>query len=338
MDVSLADARERATDARRKVAQGINPIEERKRDDKLPTFGEMADEVREALSKGFRNEKHKKQWRSTLATYCIAIWDKPVDEVTTDDVVGILKPIWNAKPETASRLRGRIEKVLAAAKARGFRAGENPAQWHGHLDHLLSKPSKLVRGHHPAMPYSDVPAFVHELQRREALAASALELCILTAARTAEVLGMQWPEVNLISKVWTVPAGRMKAAREHRVPLSPRAMEILSHLYELRTSEFVFPGQRPGAPLSNMSMEMMLRRMDAKDATVHGFRSSFRDWGGNETHYPRELIEAALAHVIGDKAEQAYRRSDALEKRRVLMDDWAAYCSQRGVQTVALAS
>jgi integrase len=324
--VTLADAREKAASARRKIAQGLNPIDERKRDDGIPTFGETADDVRETLSAGFRNEKHRAQWKSTLETYAAPLRAKPVDTIATDDVLAVLKPIWTTKAETASRVRGRIEKVLDAAKAKGFRDGENPARWRGHLDHLLPRQSKLARGHHAAMPYEHVAAFMAQLRTREATAALALELCILTAARSGEILGMQWSEIDFDKKIWTVPANRMKAGREHRVPLSRRAIEILNSLHKLRTSEFVFPGQKPDKPLSNMSMEMVLRRMKVEDATVHGFRSSFRDWAGNETDFARELVETALAHVIGDKAEQAYRRSDALEKRRKLMDEWTVHC------------
>jgi integrase len=327
--VSLADAREKAATARRKVAQGLNPIDERKRTSGIPTFGEMADQVRETLSAGFRNEKHKAQWKSTLATYAASLRDMPVDTITTDDVLAVLKPIWTTKPETASRLRGRIEKVLDAAKAKGFRDGENPARWRGHLDHLLPRPSKLARGHHAAMPYDVVAALVADLRGREAFAALALELCILTAARSGEILGMRWDEIDLDKKIWTVPAHRMKAGREHRVTLSQRAAAILVRLTKNRSSDFVFPGQRRDKPLSNMAMEMMLRRMKIANATVHGFRSSFRDWAGNETGYPRELIDTALAHAVGDKADQAYRRSDALEKRRDLMEAWAGYCEPK---------
>jgi len=327
--VPLADARERAASARRKIAQGLNPIDERKRTGDVPTFGEMADDVREALSAGFRNEKHKAQWKSTLETYAAPLRAKPVDTIATDDVLAVLKPIWTTKAETASRVRGRIEKVLDAAKAKGFRNGENPARWRGHLDHLLPRPSKLALGHHAAMPYEDVAAFVAKLRKREATSALALELCILTAARSGEILGMRWPEIDLDKKIWTVPANRMKAGREHRVPLSSRAVTILRKLEKLKTGEFVFPGQARSKPLSNMAMEMVLRRMKVEDATVHGFRSSFRDWAGNVSNFPREVTETALAHVIGDKAEQAYRRGDALEKRRKLMEAWAAYCEPR---------
>ena len=332
--VSLADARERAIFAQRKVSRGINPIEDRKRDIGTPTFGEMADSVREALSAGFRNEKHKAQWKSTLATYAAPLWSKPVDSVTTDDVLTILKPIWTTKAETASRLRGRIEKVLDAAKAKGFRSGENPARWRGHLDHWLPKPSKLERGHHAAMPYEDVAAFMGELRQREAVAARALEFCILTAARSGEVLGLRWSEIDLDKALWTVPAERMKAGRIHRVPLCDGTVAILKQLAEIGAGEFVFAGQKAGKPLSNMAMEMMLRRMKIENATVHGFRSSFRDWAGNVSSFPREVVETALAHAIGDKAEQAYRRGDALEKRRKLMKAWSAYCDTRPANNV----
>jgi integrase len=332
--VPLADARDKADSARRKIAQGLNPIDERKRDGGIPTFGEMADDVRETLSAGFRNEKHKAQWKSTLDTYAAPLRAKPVDTIATDDVLAVLKPIWTTKAETASRVRGRIEKVLDAAKAKGFREGENPARWRGHLDHLLPRPLKLARGHHAALPYEDVAAFIAKLRTREATSALALELCILTAARSGEILGMRWPEIDLDKKIWTVPANRMKAGRQHRVPLSPRAVTIVRQLEKLKAGDFVFPGQTRNKPLSNMAMEMVLRRMNVQDATVHGFRSSFRDWAGNVSSFPREVVETALAHVIGDKAEQAYRRSDALEKRRKLMDAWGAYCEERAVGKV----
>jgi integrase len=286
----------------------------------------MADAVVASLSAGFRNDKHKAQWRSTLETYAAPLRNKPVDAIVTDDVLVVLKPIWITKAETASRLRGRIEKVLDAAKAKGFRSGENPARWRGHLDHLLPRPSKLSRGHHAAMPYEEVAEFIGKLRANQSLGALALELCILTAARSGEILGMRWSEVDLNKAVWTVPAHRMKAGREHRVPLANGAATILRQLWKSRTGDFVFPGNVREKPLSSMAMEMVLRRMNIQNATVHGFRSSFRDWAGNVSSFPREIVETALAHVIGDKAEQAYRRSDALEKRRKLMEAWSAYC------------
>src|SRR3984893_9672529 len=234
--VPLADAREKAASARGQ-------------DGGIPTFGEMADSVRETLSAGFRNEKHKAQWKSTLETYAAALRSKPVDTITTDDVLAVLKPIWTLKSETASRVRGRIEKVLDAAKAKGFRDGENPARWRGHLDHLLPRPSKLSRGHHSAMPYEELAAFIAKLRNREASSALALELCILTAARSGEILGMQWSEIDLKKKIWTVPANRMKAGREHRVPLASRAVAILRQLEKDSTGEFVFAGRDRNRPL-----------------------------------------------------------------------------------------
>jgi integrase len=304
-EVGLADARDKALAARKLVKNGVDPIADRQRDQGLPTFGELADEVVAEQSRGFRNDKHKVQWAMTLTVYAAPLRPKPVDKVETADVLAVLKPIWLEKPETASRVRGRIERVLNAAKAKGYRTGENPAAWRGHLENLLPKQSKLSRGHHAALPYAEVPAFVARLQDREAIAALALEFAILTAARSGEVLNARWEEIDLDAKVWTIPPARTKAAREH-------------------------PGQRRSRPLSVMAMEMVLRRMGvADDVTVHGFRSSFRDWAGNETHFPRELAEHALAHVIGDKAEQAYRRGDALEKRRGLMAAWAAHCEPR---------
>jgi integrase len=337
--VSLAEARDRASDARRKISNGIDPIGDRKRDTSVVTFGEMADQVCESLSAGFRNEKHRAQWKMTLEVYAGPLRKLPVDAVSTDDVLGVLKPIWLTKAETASRVRGRIEKVLDAAKAKGLRERENPARWRGHLDHLLPKPGKLTRGHHAAMPYERVPAFVADLRQRDAMAALALEFCILTAARSGEVFGLRWPEVDFEKRVWTVPGERMKAGRPHRVPLCNRAMVILKRLRPLtQDSVFAFPGQSAGRPLSNMAMEMMLRRMKITDATVHGFRSSFRDWAGNVSDFPREIAEAALAHVIGDKSEQAYRRSDALEKRRTLMEAWAKWCDSPRTNNVVAIS
>jgi integrase len=327
-EVGLAEAREKAIAGRRLARSGVDPIAERKQDRRVPTFGKLADEVVTEQSKGFRNDKHRAQWKITLETYAAPLRVKAVDAITTEDVLGVLKPIWTTKTETASRLRGRIERVLNAAKAKGHRSGENPAAWRGHLENLLPKRQKLTRGHHAALPYADVPAFVAKLRTRKAVAALALEFAILTAARSGEVLGARGPEIDFDARVWTIPAKRMKSGREHRVPLSESALAILEKFGEARVSEFIFPGQGAGRPLSEMVLRRMLRR-DADVVTVHGFRSSFRDWAGNETHFPRELAEAALAHVVGDKAEQAYRRSDALEKRRALMEAWAQWCEPR---------
>jgi integrase len=330
--VSLADAR-KARDAAEKLVQSDqDPIaarEDRRRAQiGKPTFGQIADALIEAKTPEWRNDKHRAQWKMTLEHYAAPLRPQPVDEIDTDAVLSVLQPIWRSKAETASRLRGRIETVIDAARAKGHipRNEANPARWRGHLDKLLPKRTKLTRGHHAALNYAKLPTFVTELRTRDATAAAALEFCILTAARSGEVFGARWEEIDLSNKVWTVPAKRMKAAREHRVPLSARVFEILRRLEEGRTGDFVFAGRKPNRPLSSMAMEMLLRRMKLNNVTVHGFRSAFRDWAGNETNFARELAEAALAHVIGDQAEQAYRRGDALEKRRALMEAWARWC------------
>jgi integrase len=327
--VSLKAAREKAAERRALVKAGVDPIAEwnKANPGEGRSFGKAADDYLAVHQGGFRNEKHKAQWAMTLTRYCEPIRGMPVDAVDTEAVLSVLKPLWTRAPETASRLRGRIEAVLDAAKARGFieRNEANPARWRGHLDKLLPKRAKLTRGHHAAMPYAGVPAFIAELRQRPATAARALEFCILTATRSGEALAARWDEMDFEGKVWTVPAERTKAGREHRIPLSERAVDILREMEAERTGEFVFPGQRPGRPLSGMAFEMLLRRINSP-YTAHGFRSSFRDWAGNETLFTRELAEHALAHVIGDKAEQAYRRSDALARRRELMDAWAKHC------------
>lgn len=340
-DVSLAEARQKAADARKIVDAGKNPLEERRAAEAArkaqadkPTFGDLADSLIESIAAGFRNAKHLEQWRMTLGpTYCSVIRSKPVDAITTEDVLAVLEPIWTKKAETASRIRGRIERVLDAARAKGLRSGENPALWRGHLDSLLPKRQKLQRGHHAAMPYPEVSAFIASLRDSEGVTARALEFLILTAARSGEVREAQWGELDLKAKVWTVPAYRMKAGREHRVPLSDRAATLLAgmRLPGSDADAFVFPGARQSKPLSVMAFDMQLRRMDC-DYTVHGFRSAFRDWVGEETSFPREVAEAALAHIVGDEVERAYRRGDALEKRRTLMDAWASHCAGEAVK------
>ena len=325
-DITLARARELAREARGNLAEGANPKEARKPSEGA-TFGERADRLIETMRPSWRNVKHAAQWQMTLREYAAPLRRLPVDKITTDDVLSVLKPLWSEKPETASRLRGRIERVLDAAKAQGLRSGENPARWRGHLDQLLPKRQRLTRGHHAAMVYADVPVFVSALQSRQATAALALEFTILTAARSGEVLGARWEEFDLDRAVWTVAAKRMKAGREHRVPLSRRALQIVTALQRSRNGDFVFPGEKCGRPLSVMALEMVLRRMKIVGATVHGFRSSFRDWSAECTNFPNEVCEAALAHVIENKAEAAYRRGDLFDKRRKLMDAWAAYCA-----------
>lgn len=329
--LGLAKAREIAVGMRELLAQGIDPLDARRSDRRAAaakaTFGECADVFLAANEASWRNAKHRAQWRMTLETYAAQLRDVPVAEVSTQDILKVLQPIWQAKAETASRLRGRIEAVLDAARVAGHipEREPNPARWAGHLEMLLPAPAKLTRGHHAALAYADVPAFMARLAGQDGMAALALRVLILTAARTGEALGARWNEIDLGAKLWIIPPARMKAAREHRIPLSNPAIRILKSLGEARTCEFVFIGLKRGRPLSNMALEMLLRRLKV-ETTVHGFRSAFRDWCGDHTEFPREVAEAALAHVVGDKAEQAYRRGDALEKRRKLMNAWGKFC------------
>jgi len=333
-NVTLAQARDKADDARKLVAAGVNPIEARRDASKAkiakPTFEKVAEELIAAKSSSWRNAKHRDQWKQTLGQYAAPLRDMPVDEIDTAAVLAVLKPLWARAPETASRLRGRIEAVLSAAKAHGLRSGENPAAWRGHLENLLPRRQKLSRAHLPAMPYDAIPELISRLREGDrSIPSFALEFVILTAARSGEVLGARWSEIDLEARVWTIPAGRMKAGREHRVPLSARVMALLAGLAEVRHSDLVFPGQRRGKPYNDGALLHTLKQLGTDGATVHGFRSSFRDWTGEETSIPREIAEQALAHVTGSAVEQAYRRGDALEKRRALMDAWAAFCEPR---------
>jgi integrase len=335
--VSLAEARAKALEARQVLNAGTDPwavmgkAAREKSNRTIPTFGEYADEYLASHRIKFRNAKHAAQWRMTLETYGAAIRCLPVNAVDTEAVLGVLQPIWTTIPETASRLRGRIENILDAAKARGYRDGPNPATWRGHLKTLLPARQRLTRGHHAALPYEKLPAFMAELRARQSTAALALELCILTATRTGEALNAEWPEFDLDKAIWTIPAQRMKAGQEHRIPLTKRALAILADLWQARLphNDHVFPGNGRGKPLSSMAMAMQLRRMKRGDITVHGFRSTFRDWASEQTSFPHETCEHALAHRISDKAEAAYRRGDQFEKRRKLMEAWAAFCEPR---------
>jgi integrase len=327
---SLAEARERRDKWRKVLMDGRNPIEVRRdgsRTSSSPTFGACADELLATKSSHWSNAKHRQQWRRTLEGYAAPLYGLPVDQVCIEAVLGVLNPIWQSIPETASRLRGRIEAVLDIAKARGWRSGENPAAWRGNLALILPKRGKLSRGHHAAMPYRDLPEFIGQLRehRSVSLAAMALEFAILTAARSGEALGARWAEFDLEAKVWTIPVARMKSGSEHRVPLSSQAGQIVKDLEAIRTSAFLFPGQRRDSPLAPSALATVLARLKI-DATVHGFRSAFRDWVGNETAFTREIAEQALAHATGNAVELSYRRSDALERRRALMEAWASYC------------
>lgn len=325
--VSLQRAREKAANARALLADRKDPIDHKRSLEAVPLFGDLADELIAAKSGVLKSRKSIERWERALQTHAALLRPQRVDAITTNDVIRALKPIWASKSETASVTRGYIEAVLDAASAKGFRSGDNPARWRGHLDHLLPRPQKLTRGHHKALPYTEIPTFITTLRKGEAVARDALEFLILTAARSGEVLDARWSEIDMDQKVWTISAVRMKAAREHRVPLSDEAVSILKKMMTLRAagSDVVFPGQRDAKPMSNMALNMLLRRLQI-GVTSHGFRSSFRDWAGDMTDYPRELAEAALAHTVGDETERAYRRGDALERRRPMMEAWATFC------------
>jgi integrase len=327
--VTLARARELANEARALLAKGVSPLLEKRANgssEEIRTFGAAADAYIEAMSPQWRNAKHRAQWTMTLTRYAAPLRPLDVAAITTEDVVDVLKKLWKRTPETGERLRGRIEAVLDSAKAKGWRTGENPARWRGHLALILPKRPRLTRGHHAALPFGELPAFVKLLRRHDNVSALALEFCILTAARSGEVLGARWEEIDEAAAVWPVPAQRMKGGVEHRAPLSARALEILQSLKTVADGPFVFPGSKRDKPLSNMAMAMQLRRMKREDITVHGFRSSFRDWAWEATDYPHELAEQALAHALQNKVEAAYRRGDALEKRREMMTVWAQFC------------
>jgi integrase len=334
--VSLKEARERARRARLQLLDGADPLDARKaaraaqalQAVRTLTFEEAVQQYFDAHEKKWRNAKHRAQFLSSLRAYALPqIGKLPVAEIDLGLVLKVIEPIWRDKTETASRVRGRVESVLDWAAVRGYRTGENPARWCGHLEHLLPARGRIATpNHHPAMPYADLPAFMLALSQREGTAARALEFTILTAARTGEVIGATWDEVDLAGKVWVIPARRIKGGREHRVPLTDPTLQILKSLPHEDGNRFVFIGPR-AAGLSITAMAALLKRMDCNDITVHGFRSTFRDWAAERTNYPNHVVEMALAHVIGDKVEAAYRRGDLFDKRGRLMAEWAKYCS-----------
>jgi len=342
---SLAEARAKAGDLHKLVKSGIDPLAQRETEAAAEaaaqqeeavrgvTFRTVAERYIAAHEGTWRNEKHVAQWKSTLETYVYPHFVTiSAGAVETAHVMTALEPIWNTKPETASRVRGRIETVLDYAKSRGWREGENPARWRGHISNLLPARNKVRKvEHHAALSWREIGSFLDELKAQQGMAAIAMRFAILTAARTGEIIGAQWGEINLGTGTWTIPAERMKAHREHRVPLSVPALDIVGALAKLRTGrddkDHVFTGLK-GSPLSNMAMTATLRRMDRGEITVHGFRSSFRDWAAEATSYPPDVAEAALAHNLGNKTQVAYQRGDLFEKRRRLMDEWATFCSQ----------
>lgn len=334
--VGLAEAREAAARARDLLRSDIDPLEARRTAQKASgaveraTFGEYADAFVALHEQDWRNPKHRAQWRATLgATYIKSLRERPIDDISTDDVLAVLKPIWNTKRETANRIRQRVERVIDAATAEGKRKGENPARWKGHLDLILPRHGKATKGHFKAMPWRDLPAFWDELTQREGVAPRAVEFLILTAARSGEVRGATWRELDLEEKMWTIPAERMKAGREHRVPLSAPAIAAAEAMMPLRPRRdwddaLVFPGLRR-ARLSDMTLGAVLKRMEVTNATIHGFRSSFRDWGSETEAAPFEVMETALAHAVGDATVQAYARSDLFRRRVDLMRRWAEF-------------
>jgi integrase len=335
--VTLADARRKALAARRMLADGLDPLEEGRAlavakavaAAKAITFREAADRYIAAHQSSWRNAKHIAQWGSTLRAYAFPVFgDVSVAAIDADLVLRVLEPIWETKNETARRVRGRIEVILDWAAAGGLRRGENPSRWKGLLEHRLSRQPRSARvKHHPALDYQRIAAFMARLRKQEGVTARCLEFTVLTGARTSESTGANWQEFDLDGALWTVPGERIKAGKAHRVPLASRALEIVREQARYRRGDHVFAGRRPGSTLSNMSMTAVLRRMGLPDITVHGFRSSLRDWAAEQTDYPREVAEMALAHAVGDKVEAAYRRGDLLQKRVAFMRDWDAHCA-----------
>ena len=339
--LSLAEAREAATECRKLRLQGIDPIDRRHSQRAAArvagasamTFRQCADAFITSHEAGWGNAKHRQQWANTLAQHVHPVIGRlPVHAIDTPLVLKVIEPLWTTIPESASRIRGRIESILDWARVRGYRAGENPARWRGHLDHLLPARSKVRRvEHHAALPYVVVGGFMGKLRQESSIAARALEFLILTAGRLGEVRGATWDEVDLSSRTWTIPAERMKAKKEHRVPLGDAAVAVLKRMHNVRHSDLVFPGTLAGKQIAPMTMWLLVKRLADVDVNIHGFRSTFRDWAAEQTAFPAELAEMALAHSVGSAVEAAYRRTDLFDKRRKLMDAWAEFCGRPAV-------
>ena len=339
--VSLSDARRRAVECREMLFRGIDPLEQKHGQRaaeavaaaKATTFEECAQKYLASHRAGWRSRTHARVFEHWMRDHVLPVLGKlSVDAIDTGLVMKAIEPIWTEKPATASRVRGAIEAVLNYATTHGWRTGDNPARWRGHLENLLPERSKVRRvEHHAALSYPEIGAFMNELRNRGTVGAAALEFLILTAARTGEALGAKWGEINMAERVWTVPPDRMKSGKEHRVPLSEAAIAIVERMAKIRTSDFVFPGQRSGHPLSaSTALLAVLRRMGRGDLTTHGFRSTFRDWAEDLTSYPAIVAEMSLAHTVGSDVERAYRRTDLFNRRRRLMDDWAQFCAAPG--------
>ena len=324
--LSLVKAREEAEKIRTQIGDGLDPVAERNKEDPK-TFLEVAEALYSELRPTWKSEKTAEQWRRSLFHDCKGLHTQPIISITDADCRKVVMPVWKRTPETGLRVRKRLERVLSYAEAHGMREGRNPARWAGHFKEAMVGSEKLKPKHLPAMPYPEIPAFIKQLQKIGSVAAKALEFTVLTAARSGETLGALWSEIDFQEALWTIPASRMKNGFEHNVPLTPRALEILREMHEVRMSDYNFPGMRPNRPLSNMTMTMLMRRMGVVEYVPHGFRAAFRTWCGNETQTPREVAEAALSHRVGNAVELAYSRGDALEKRRSLMPRWADYCA-----------
>jgi len=333
-NMTLSEAREKAAELRKQLSNGIEPLTEKKQLEnerrlqiaKAMTFRQCADAYINAHKSGWKNPKHIQQWQNTLAQYAFPVFgDFDVKTIDTALIIKCLEPIWETKNETAGRVRGRIESVLDWATVSKLRAGDNPAKWRGNLDKLLAKPSNIQKtAHHSALPFIEINSFIEQLRTQDGIAAKCLEFTILTAARTGESIGATWAEIDLNAKTWTIPADRMKADKEHKVPLTNQALKVLNEMAAIRFNDYVFPSTKKG--LSNMAMLTLLKRMERTDITVHGFRSTFRDWAAETTAYPSEVVEMALAHTIKNQTEAAYRRGDLFEKRSRLMEAWARHC------------
>lgn len=345
--VSLEQARAKARTASLQLFEGIDPLAHRRAEQqaralaagKITTFSEGTHAYYDGNEGKWKNAKHRQQFLNTMKQYAFPVMGKlAISEIDTALVLKVVEPIWADKTVTADRVRNRIEKVLDWATVRGFRKGDNPARWKGHLSEVLPPRRRIAKTKHfAALPFAELPSFMTTLKVREGVSARALEFTILTATRTSEATGAKWTEINIAEKTWTVPADRIKGGKDHRVPLSDRAVAILEALP--REGDWVFPGVRKDKPMSNMAMDAVLRRMGFKDgrATVHGFRSTFRDWAAERTQYPNHVVEMALAHTVGNKVEAAYRRGDLFDKRRLLMADWAKYCASKAAEPVTSA-
>jgi integrase len=340
-DITLAEARDAAIDANRLIAKGTNPREardEQRYAEGSVLFGEFAEELRLKLEKGFKHKAHKAKWKRTVEVHSKPLHKKRLDKIVTQDVLAVLEPIWLTTPVAARDVRQHLEAILSAAKAAGHRKGENPAVWKGNLEHLLPKSKRKgkVRGPHKSLPYQELPAFMQELAAVDSIGARMLETCILTIARTNEIINMRWPDIDMDKALWKVPAALMKMDKDHIVPLSRPVMEFLRTAYEMRFGDYVFPGRTRGEPMSNMTMLELLKDMGRTGITVHGFRATFRTWADEEMNFSNQAVEFCLSHIPGDEAEKAYRRGSMLKKREQIMTAWANFATKPPAKVISI--